>query len=232
MTQIKNVSRLPPLTPQPSIRVSSPTTLAPFGGFPKLPAFSSQTSLHATPLDSVIVTNFPQLFADFHATRFALLWRGSRDGFGCREFHRLCDQHQNTLTIVLDTAGNIFGGFTPLKWKPTGGYDCDHSLAGFLFSLRSPTGLPPKKFPLKPERQQNAIFCDSQIGPAFGGGPADLCVANQSNVNANSFTHGFGSVYENDTGLNGATFFTGNPYFTVKEIEVFHVKTKKKPGMS
>jgi hypothetical protein len=64
--------------------------------------------------------------------------------------------------------------------------------------------LAPKKFPLKPERTKNAIFCDAAIGPAFGRGPAGLCIASQSNVNSKSFT--------------------GSPYFTFKEIEVFQIK--------
>jgi hypothetical protein len=42
--------------------------------------------------------------------RFNLLWRGSRDGFRATEFHRA-----NTLTLIVDTDGNIFCGFTAVQ---------------------------------------------------------------------------------------------------------------------
>jgi hypothetical protein len=48
---------------------------------------------------------------------FKILWRGSRDGFEAKEFHRRCDGHENTLTVILDTKGNFFGGFTPGEWE-------------------------------------------------------------------------------------------------------------------
>jgi hypothetical protein len=48
-------------------------------------------------LASLIVAAFPALFAEFRGKRFTLLWRGSRDG------------HAPTLTLIQDTAGNIFG---------------------------------------------------------------------------------------------------------------------------
>jgi hypothetical protein len=37
------------------------------------------------------------------------------------------------------------------------------------------------------------------------------------------YTGGFGDVYTNDTGLDGATFFTGSRNFKVREIEVFEI---------
>jgi hypothetical protein len=65
--------------------------------------------------DSRIISDFPEIFADFRGKHFDILWRGSCDGFGSKEFHRRCDGHANTLTVILDTKGNIFGGFTPVK---------------------------------------------------------------------------------------------------------------------
>jgi hypothetical protein len=71
----------------------------------------------APPLDSVIVSDFPAIFAEFRGKRFSLLWRGCRDGFGASQFHGRCDGHGNTLIVILDTEGNIFGGFTPVVWE-------------------------------------------------------------------------------------------------------------------
>jgi hypothetical protein len=75
------------------------------------------SGLHAQRTDSLIVSDFPGIFAEFRGKQFKLLWRGSRDGFGASQFHGRCDAHSNTLTVILDTEGNIFGGFTPLEWE-------------------------------------------------------------------------------------------------------------------
>jgi hypothetical protein len=82
-----------------------------------------KTQIGGTPvrLDSLIISDFPKIFAEFQRKRFSLLWRGSRDGFKAQEFHRRCDGHANTLTVILDTKGNIFGGFTPVKWESVEG---------------------------------------------------------------------------------------------------------------
>jgi hypothetical protein len=55
------------------------------------------------------------LFGEFRAKRFHLLWRGSRDAFTGQEFHLRCDGRANTLVLISNTDGNVFGGFTPVK---------------------------------------------------------------------------------------------------------------------
>jgi hypothetical protein len=54
-------------------------------------------------LDSCIASSFPPLFGEFCGKQFVLLWRGSRDDFGGRDFHGQCDGRANTLTFILDT---------------------------------------------------------------------------------------------------------------------------------
>jgi hypothetical protein len=66
-------------------------------------------------LDLVIISGFPEIFAEFRGSKFSLLCQGNRDGFSSSAFHRRCDGHGNTLTVILDTKGNIFGGFTPVE---------------------------------------------------------------------------------------------------------------------
>jgi hypothetical protein len=70
--------------------------------------------------DSLIVSHFPNIFAEFLPMRFSLLWQGSRDGFGARDFHSRCDGDANSLTVILDTNGNVFGGFRPVEWDSPG----------------------------------------------------------------------------------------------------------------
>jgi hypothetical protein len=170
--------------------------------------------------NSAIVPDFPRLFEDFRKQKFTLLWRGSRDGFGAKEFHNRCNGHPNTLTVILDTIGNIFGGFTPVEW------DCQHalgkadpSLKSFLFTLKNPHNFPARRFALKAARKDMAIGCNTVWGPSF----CDIGASENCNRTTRSATEYLGNVYTNDTGLDGRTFFTGSPNFQVKEIEVFEI---------
>jgi hypothetical protein len=178
--------------------------------------------------NSAIVADFPKLFEDFKNKQFTLLWRGSRDGFGPNDFHRRCDGHPNTLTVILDTAGNIFGGFTPLEWesrKPKSLIDwskcwkADPSRKMFLFTLKNPHNVPARRFALMAENKDEAISCHSDYGPRFH----DINVSDNCTENTKSYTSNFGNWYTNATGLDGKTFFTGSKYFQVKEIEVFEI---------
>jgi hypothetical protein len=117
--------------------------------------------------DSLIVVQFQPLFEKLRAKRWALLWRGSRDGFCAAQFHRRCDGRANTLTLICGTDGNGFGGFTPAEWESGWKCKCDDSLCNFLFTLRKPRGVPARKFALRAERKQRTIFCPSASGPVF-----------------------------------------------------------------
>jgi hypothetical protein len=181
--------------------------------------------------NSRIIANFPEIFAEFRGKQFSLLWRGGCDGFAASEFHRRCDGHANTLTVILDTKGNIFGGFTPLEWesrvwngkegKESNLRKADDSLKSFLFTLKNPHNILAKRFALKAAENDRAILCSSTHGPHFW----DIRVSNNCNANTISwaFWDGSDDVYINDTGLDGNTFFTGSKYFQVKEIEVFEI---------
>jgi hypothetical protein len=184
---------------------------------------------YAGALPSLIVWDFPELFEAFTQKQFTLLWRGSRDGFRAGDFHSRCNRHANTLTVILDTDGNIFGGFTPVKWesrkwngksgREDNCYKTDPSLKSFLFTLKNPHNLPPQSFALKGEKNVHAIRCDSECGPHFG----DINVFDFCNTNNRNFTYRFGTTYINDTERNGAAFFTDSKFFQVKEIEVFEI---------
>jgi hypothetical protein len=176
--------------------------------------------LPATRLDSLIMTDFSiTVLGEFQKKRFALLWRGTRDGFHADQFHRRCDGHANTLTVIMDVGGYVFGGFTPLAWDSSSGYKQDPSLRSFLFSLKSPSGSQHQKFSLP--SQTNAIYCNSGYGPTFGGG-FDIYVVNNSDGNTNSSAN-LGHTYTNHTGKPATAVFTGSQHFRAKEIEVFEI---------
>jgi hypothetical protein len=186
-------------------------------------AASSPQKQFAIPVGwtSAISPDFPALFDDFKKKQFTLLWRGSRDGFCARYFHDRCDWHPNTLTVILDTGGNIFGGFTPVEWDWVRKHKSDLSLKSFVFTLKNPHNVPARRFALKNEHKDKAILCSFEYGPYFPGG---IAVFDDCNANTDNVTKFFGETYTNDTGLNGKTFFTGSKYFRVKEIEVFEIK--------
>jgi hypothetical protein len=185
----------------------------------------------ARELESRAFWDFPEIFEDFKGQTFTLLWRGTRDGFQAKEFHHRCDGHPNTLTVILDTDGNIFGGFTPVEWEssrkgkrkkdPEEPFDkADRSLESFILTLKNPHNFPPRRFTLKEEKKEEAIHCDSNCGPHFG----DIMITDNCNANADSSTSNFGKSYTNDTTLAyEKSFFTGCSKFKVKEIEVFEV---------
>jgi hypothetical protein len=126
-------------------------------------------------LDSQIIGKLPALFVEFQRKQFQLLWRGTRDGFKVADFHNRCDGHGNTLVVIKDTKGNVFGGFTPAAWesrvKLGGGanrYKGDDTISSWLFTLTNPHKIAPRKFHLKREYKNRAIFCGCSSGPEFG----------------------------------------------------------------
>jgi hypothetical protein len=181
---------------------------------------------------SLIVADFPVLFAEFRWKHFTLLWRGSGDGFGAGCFHSRCDGHAPTLALIQDSGGNVFGGFPPVEWesrkhdivqsKALGRDNClkaDPSLNSFDLTLKNPHNFPAREFALKAEMKDKAIYCEASRSYDLN----DIVVLDNCNRNPNSDTASFEIRYANDSSLNGRTFFTGSHTFTVKEIEVFEI---------
>jgi hypothetical protein len=121
--------------------------------------------------------------------------------------------------VILDTNGNVFGGFNPASWDPRLGFSVDANRKSFLFTLKNPHGIPARIFPLKAEIRAYTITCAPLWGPRF----SDIGVYDRCNANAVNFANHFGENYINDTELCGETFFTGSQKFTVREIEVFQI---------
>jgi hypothetical protein len=169
-------------------------------------------------LDSLIVWGVPDILPEFAPRRFVLLWRGSRDGFTGKDFHERCDGRPNTLALMRDAGGSLFGGFTPLAWDSgsPAHWKGDDSLQTFVFTLKNPHGVTERRFALKPEEKEKAIFCDANFGPCFG---ADGELA----VRDGGRTSDFGHAFRNDTGRDGRTLLAGSETFALKEIEVFEI---------
>jgi hypothetical protein len=205
-----------PLDSPASVRPNPPTTKS---ASPSAPADST----------SLIAADFPPLFAEFRAKRFALLWRGGRHGFRREIIHRRCNTHRNSVTLIQDQNENVFGGFTPVEWETrewprklgpeSNCFKADPSLKSFVFTLKNPHNFPASKFALKAAKKDDAISCNSSCGPNF----CDIVVRDNCSALANSVALCFGDLHANDTGLDGKQFLTGSPYFTIQGIEVFEI---------
>jgi hypothetical protein len=182
-------------------------------------------------LDSLIISKIPEIWSQFFEKRFRLLWRGTRDGFGSSAFHDRCDGHGPTLTVIQDTNGNVFGGFTDLAWESRvwnyqkgGSNNCwkgTEETSSFIYSLKNPSNTAPILFPLKRESYRRAIRCSSTLGPSFG---RDIAISDECHMNSRSFTGGLGSTYENAQGFDAITFLSGSKNAMVREIEVFEIE--------
>jgi len=153
---------------------------------------------------------------------FSLLWRGSRDGFDAAAFHRLCDGKANTVTVIKNTNGFIFGGFTSIPWSSPNDGDYQKDSTAFLFSLTNPSNTPLK---MKVTSPKNAVYHGSINGPTFGGGH-DLYVSSLSNTNRDSYMNLHS--YEFPNGISGEEagelIVGGSDHkFQADEIEVFQV---------
>jgi len=148
----------------------------------------------------------------------SLLYKASRDGFGAKDFHRLCNNKGATLTLIESTEGCIFGGYSEVEWKSCDAYVTSDK--SFLFTLKNIHGILPTKLDLHKDRALYSIFDSSQYGPTFGGGH-DICIKKNANTNKSSSSN-FPHSYRDTTG-KGMTLFAGNQYFTTKEIEVYQV---------
>jgi hypothetical protein len=122
------------------------------------------------------------------------------------------------MTVILDREGDVFGGFTPLKWNSSRGWVFDETRESCLFTLRNQHNCSPRRFPLKPDNQRGAISCVQGCGPHF----CDMSISNNCNENTKSFTT-LGNWYVNDTGVDGNVLFAGSEHFKVEEIEVFEI---------
>jgi hypothetical protein len=158
---------------------------------------------------SLVIRTVPAL-----ATGCRLLYRSSRDGAIAAAFHSRCDAKGPTLTLIRDTAGNVFGGYAAEHWSRNAddGYVLLDDSAAFLFTVVNPRADPPALFPSKANGR--SIVCASWAGPYF----YDLFV--NEVFDGNCYTN-IGRSYVNPTRHDGDTVLTGGTYFTPAEVEVW-----------
>ena len=151
--------------------------------------------------------------------QFLVKWLGIHVGFGkfenclsgrrigIQHFQNNCAEKTNTITIIKNTAGKIFGGFTDVRFKDS---DTDQS---FLFDMDP-------GIKVNVVNASKAVCYDASYGPCFG--YKDLRVLATSQYNGgyykqmNRYTSAIGNNY-NSTDLKSL----GNGSGDVKYIEVY-----------
>jgi hypothetical protein len=157
--------------------------------------------------------------------KWSLLYRATRDGFGATKFHKKCDDHPNTLTILKAKESEfIFGGFTSVSWESSNELKSDPN--AFLFSLTNKDSKP-LKMKIDPIHQQSAIYCGSGYGPTFG---VDIKIFNNANTTIDSYSN-LGCSYFHPQYLYGTnevrSFLAGSYNFQLVEIEVYQREEKE-----
>ena len=128
-----------------------------------------------------------------------LIFRGSRDG---KDFHKKCDNKGETITLIKNEKGNIFGGYASIPWTSDNSF---HSASdSFLFALANIHGTEPTKFQSK--NDQREVCHIPSYGPVFGDGH-DLGM--YKNFKKGGWS-GFPNTYQDIIG-KGKSIFTGDP---------------------
>ena len=163
-----------------------------------------------------------KLYEQCGTNNFELLYRGSRDGFRAIDFHRQCDNKGQTLVLIKNTSGHVFGGFASVPWTSPDSFTYRKASGSFLFTLTNMHGIQPTRFPLKNENDEEAVQYDKEYGPIFGG--YDFVIYPPFNTNTCTRSD-FPSTYNDATGKRNSIFSsnTNSGNFQVQEIEVFKV---------
>ena len=112
---------------------------------------------------------------------FRLLYRATIDGEDSSTFHKLCDNIENTISLVKTGGHRRFGGFTTQTWNQVSSYTKTDQHA-FVFSL--------DKLKIYPYTNNGrAIRCDNNYLPTFGVGTCDFRLYSKPISNVNLYTN-------------------------------------------
>ena len=145
-----------------------------------------------------------------------LIYRATRDGTTCQNFHSKCDNQGPTIVLFKNEKGYIYGGYAAITWKSS--HSWNNTPESFIFTLTNINNTEPTKFPRN--NNQYGIYDSKSTGPWFG---------NSGNIgfdhNLNEGYSRFPSDYQDTLG-KGKSIFTGNldnntDKIILKEVEAF-----------
>lgn len=100
------------------------------------------------------------------------VWSVPAAQFSMEGFYERCRNRPQTLLVVHTENEGIVGGFSDVEWRSGGATGAFRaSDKAFLFNLANG-----KKYPIRPESAEYAVYCGLKTGLAFGDG-ADLSVS-------------------------------------------------------
>ena len=153
---------------------------------------------------------------------FNLLYSISKDVCSGATFHQKCDKQGPTVTVLYNSQGTVFGGYTAINWDTArhGIYDTDFN--AFLFRLQYNGKSAACKFPCI--KHENAIRNDNTHGPIFGDGH-DLWTFNGTiHKTGDTFPLNGAMVMNNTFSDQGVpTKDINNGSMTVVDMEVYQV---------
>ena len=147
--------------------------------------------------------------------KFNMVFNTNKDGSSASTFHYYCDGVSPTVTIVRDTNGNKFGGYTTSTWNqpgPGGSYARDQN--AFIFNLSKKI-----KYLQTDKFVQRSIYRHNSYGPVFGSGYC-LYLADSCTGNTSSYTNTYSCYKTDGKNLIGNS---GQTTFQVSYYEVYHV---------
>lgn len=168
-------------------------------------------------IDSVIILTKKQQLQLQHwlkplsQIKFELLFRATRDGERAADFIRMCNGKSPTLTIIKTTEGNIFGGYTEVKWEKTFTDEFRYDPNAFIFSFYN-------NMKISPNNPNEAVKMGFNDGPKFGAG-CDIYIPDKCITGRTGYTHTITYQTKTNYEING-----GNYTFQVEDYEVFLIK--------
>ncbi|CAG8444902.1 5547_t:CDS:2 [Acaulospora morrowiae] len=149
---------------------------------------------------------------------FRLLFRGSRDGFSAKTFHKKCDGQGPTIVVVrVGDSKELIGGYNPIGWSSPRDVEWQGTRDSFIFSLGDGKELSKAKLSrIRGDCVNDAIQLQDRLGPSFGF--YELKITGDANEGGSSYASG-GLRYEHKIRDKGN-------YFGVDDYEVFQVIMK------
>ena len=135
---------------------------------------------------------------------FELIYSMKENGDDVTNFHNICDNVKNTLTILEIENGKKIGGYTTLDWSGNGESKSDKDT--FIFDLTNK-----KKYPKI--NNKRSIFCLENRGPCFGQA-CDLGIFNPMNR---------GWSNKNGSFIVNQEISDGKDNFDINELEIYKV---------
>ena len=144
---------------------------------------------------------------DKNIKNITLIYSGTIDEDIAISFHKKCDGHSPTITLIKDTTNQIFGGYTEASWDSLERHS-KYDSNTFIFSIT-------KNIKIKSKKSENSIECNPKFGPVFGFG-GDLTIVDK-------FLYNSSNMWTMCKTFNDFNFSitNGQQTFNIQELEVY-----------